>query len=601
MAACAEYDVLIVGSGPIGATYAKILADAGKDVLMVETGTQESKIAGEHKKNAINYQKDIDAFVHVIKVISSRISTFECISLTFDLLLFQGSLHYTSVPTNKAAVPTLAPISWKANGQIFNGQNPRQDPNVNLDANGVARNVGGMSTHWTCATPRQKEKVERSDIFSGDEWDSLYKEAEKLIGTSKTVLNDSIRQELVMEILNDEYGKRSAEPLPLAAKRNGNTAYITWSSSSTILDAMNCKKKFTLWPEHHCEKFKVEETDNGPQVTKAIIRKLATDKLITVKAKVFIACGGPILTPQLLFNSGFVPTKPNRDPRTQIPLEDDEKGIPPPPDTLEHLKLPALGRYLTEQSMCFCQIVLKKEWIEAVANSKKNPYHSDGVKRKKWEKLKEGWKERVQEHMKRFNDPIPFPFDDLDPQVTLPLDYHHPWHTQIHRDAFSYGAAPPAIDKRTIVDLRFFGTVEPDWKNYVTFETDIRDAYGMPQPTFRYKLNDEDRKRSHQMMKDMEEAAGALGGYLPGSEPQFLAPGLALHVCGTTRAQKKEKECDPDPKETSCCDENSKIWGIHNLYVGGLNVIPGANGSNPTLTAMCFAIKSAKSILEGNS
>lgn len=124
MAACAEYDVLIVGSGPIGATYAKILADAGKDVLMVETGTQESKIAGEHKKNAINYQKDIDAFVHVIK----------------------GSLHYTSVPTNKAAVPTLAPISWKANGQIFNGQNPRQDPNVNLDANGVARNVGGMST-----------------------------------------------------------------------------------------------------------------------------------------------------------------------------------------------------------------------------------------------------------------------------------------------------------------------------------------------------------------------------------------------------------------------------------------------------------------------
>ncbi|RAQ53482.1 pyranose 2-oxidase [Aspergillus flavus] len=596
-----EYDALIVGSGPIGATYAKILADAGKVVLMVETGTQESKIAGEHKKNAINYQKDIDAFVHVIKVISSRISTFECISLTFDLLLFQGSLHYTSVPTNKAAVPTLAPISWKANGQIFNGQNPRQDPNVNLDANGVARNVGGMSTHWTCATPRQKEKVERSDIFSGDEWDSLYKEAEKLIGTSKTVLNDSIRQELVMEILNDEYGKRSAEPLPLAAKKNGSTAYITWSSSSTILDAMNCKDKFTLWPEHHCEKFVVEETDNGPQVTKAKIRKLATDELITVKAKVFIACGGPILTPQLLFNSGFVPTKPNRDPRTQIPLEDDEKGIPPPPDTLEHLKLPALGRYLTEQSMCFCQIVLKKEWIEAVANPEENPYQSDGVKRKKWEKLKEGWKERVQEHMKRFNDPIPFPFDDLDPQVTLPLDYHHPWHTQIHRDAFSYGAAPPAIDKRTIVDLRFFGTVEPDWKNYVTFETDIRDAYGMPQPTFRYKLNKEDRERSHQMMKDMEEAAGALGGYLPGSEPQFLAPGLALHVCGTTRAQKKEKECDPDPKETSCCDENSKIWGIHNLYVGGLNVIPGANGSNPTLTAMCFAIKSAKSILERNS
>ncbi|KAB8224543.1 hypothetical protein BDV33DRAFT_199579 [Aspergillus novoparasiticus] len=573
-----EYDVLIVGSGPIGATYAKILADAGKDVLMVETGTQESKIAGEHKKNAINFQKDIDAFVHVI----------------------QGSLHHTSVPTNKAAVPTLAPVSWKANGQIFNGQNPRQDPSVNLDANGVARNVGGMSTHWTCATPRQKERVERSKIFNEKEWNSLYEEAEELIGTSKEVLDDSIRQKLVMQILNDEYKKRPAEPLPLAAKKkNDNTAFITWSSSSTILDAMNRKDKFTLWPEHHCEKFVVEETDNGPQVTKAKIRNLATDDLISVKAKIFIACGGPILTPQLLFNSGFVPTKPHRDPKTQIPLEDDKEGIEPPPDTPEHLKLPALGRYLTEQSMCFCQIVLKKKWVEAVADKKSNPYEKDPEKCEKWKELKEWWNPRVQKHKDEFkNDPIPFPFDDMDPQVTLPLDYSHPWHTQIHRDAFSYGAAPPAIDKRTIVDLRFFGKVEPDWKNYVTFESDIKDAYGMPQPTFRYKLNEGDRNLSHRMMKDMEEAAGALGGYLPGSEPQFLAPGLALHVCGTTRAERKKNECDPDPKKTSCCDENSKIWGIPNLYVGGLNVIPGANGSNPTLTAMCFAIQSAKSILK---
>ncbi|KAE8146287.1 hypothetical protein BDV25DRAFT_143846 [Aspergillus avenaceus] len=569
-----EYDALIVGSGPIGATYAKYLVEAGKNVLMVESGTQESEIAGEHKKNAINFQKDIDAFVHII----------------------HGSLHHTSVPTNKAAVPTLPPICWPANGQIYNGQNPHQDPTVNLDANGVARNVGGMSTHWTCATPRQDKEVERSDIFCDDEWDKLYKEAETLIGTSTTVLNDSIRQKLVLEILRDEYKQRPAKPLPLAAKKkNKETAFITWSSSSTILGAMNGTGKFTLWPEHHCEKFVVDVTNDGPQVTEAQIRVLATDKLIPVKAKTFIACGGPILTPQLLFNSGFVPTIPERDPKTQIPLENG-KDIPPPPDTPNHLKLPALGRYLTEQSMCFCQIVLKEQWVRAVADPKYNPYGDDDEKHERWENLKKWWNPRVQKHMNDFKDPIPFPFDDLDPQVTLPLDGTHQWHTQIHRDAFSYGAAPPAIDKRTIVDLRFFGTVKPDWKNYVTFETDIKDAYGMPQPTFRYKLNKADRERSHRMMKDMEEAANALGGYLPGSEPQFLAPGLALHVCGTTKAEKKKKESDPDPKETSCCNEYSKVWGISNLYVGGLNVIPGPNGSNPTLTAMCFAIKSAKSI-----
>lgn len=112
----------------------------------------------------------------------------------------------------------------------------------------------------------------------------------------------------------------------------------------------------------------------------------------------------------------------------------------------------------------------------------------------------------------------------------------------------------------------------------------------MPQPTFNATFSDSDRVDSHRMMKDMEDVAHELGGYLPGSEPQFLAPGLALHVCGTTKAGSDEKH--------SCCDENSLVWGFRDLYLGGLNVVPGSNAANPTLTAMCFAIRGAEHIVK---
>lgn len=264
--------------------------------------------------------------------------------------------------------------------------------------------------------------------------------------------------------------------------------------------------------------------------------------------------------------------------------------------------------------MSFCQVVLDRRWIRAVQGSLPtpiagvrydpsnvtaseargyDPYPVGDERNKKWEIHREKWSGLIKQHFKDQDgrnppDTLPFPFRTLDPQVTLPYSENQPWHTQIHRDAFSYGAVSPNIDKRTIVDLRFFGSVERQKRNCVTFTTKIRDAYGMPQPTFNFELSDQDRVQSHRMMKHMEEVAVVLGGYLPGSEPQFMGPGLALHVCGTTRAGRDNKD--------SCCDKYSKIHGVENLYVGGLNVIPTSNASNPTLTAMCFAIYAAEKI-----
>ncbi|KAJ6532612.1 hypothetical protein B0H19DRAFT_1272866 [Mycena capillaripes] len=67
------FDVCIIGSGPIGATYAKLLVKAGLAVAMVDVGaatsftTTKGKndedifVPGGHKRNEIEYQKDPNA------------------------------------------------------------------------------------------------------------------------------------------------------------------------------------------------------------------------------------------------------------------------------------------------------------------------------------------------------------------------------------------------------------------------------------------------------------------------------------------------------------------------------------------------------------
>lgn len=122
--------------------------------------------------------------------------------------------------------------------------------------------------------------------------------------------------------------------------------------------------------------------------------------------------------------------------------------------------------------MTFCQIVLKKEYVQKVIDQ---PEHLD---KKGEEKIKNAVKKHKDDHP---DDPLPFPFDDLDPNVYTPFSEKYPWHTQIHRDAFGYGEVPADVDQRLIVDLRFFGYVEPREANRITFSAKRRDGFGMPQ------------------------------------------------------------------------------------------------------------------------
>ncbi|KAF0323662.1 hypothetical protein GQ607_009108 [Colletotrichum asianum] len=489
-----EVDVLLVGSGPIGAVFARKLVEAGRNVVMIDVGEQETRRIGDHKKNGIAVQKDISLFTNVVK----------------------GELQLLSVPTSNADAG-LEPSAWVPEPcqQKFvqNGQNPDQKPYENLPAAAATRVVG-----------------------------------EKLFWTNPKIFDDSIRQKLVKSILDKAFEERNRKTanMPLCGKRREkNKDYTEWACTATILGDIAHDENFKLLPNTHCVRF---ELDESKKVRLVQVENLIDNEKYMIKANKFVVCAGAVLTPGILFNSR---------------------------DLGKNLK--ALGRYMTEQPMSFCQIVLDRKYIDAI---KDNTYKLDAEEKK-----------AIQAHEKKFpKDPLPFPYNDPDPQCYFPLTKDYPWHTQIHRDAFGYGQIPAGIDQRVIVDLRWFGYTKPNFDNHVSFSDEIKDGFGMPQPTFHFNIDQDDADRTRRMITDMVDVARCLGGFLPGAEPKYLPAGSALHICGTYRAG--------ESREDSVVDKLGRVWGQDNLVLGGCGVIPTQNACNPTLTAGCFALAASEQIIK---
>ncbi|KAK6526066.1 hypothetical protein TWF281_011105 [Arthrobotrys megalospora] len=443
-------DVLIVGSGPIGAVYARKLVDAGHNVLMVDAGAQETEIPGEHKKNVA------------------------------DMTLNE----FSSVIQND-----LTPLS----------------PSSSIPGASATLAIGGMSTHWTCVTPTPHPTLEAPKVIPEAQWDSLLVEAQELLNTDSTAFDNSERQNSVKNFLNSSGRNFTSTPIACQKDENGQ---IIYSSTSSILSHVLNSKKFTLLPSHLCTKIYKQ---NG-SIVSASLTDLSTNTQKTVVAKQYILAAGAVLTPQILHNSGMA------------------KG------------LPALGRYLTERMVGFCQVKLdKKLSVPGDVNV--------------YEGVKEGKK----------------------------------WVTTINREAHQYGQLPENVDGGDVLDIRCMSPIEPNVENRVEFGEKGSD--GMPSPSFTIYSSTADLKLAAKMITEMQSLATTLGSFV--TEPRIMPLGTALHLSGTTRAGTSA--------EDSVVDANSKVWGVENLYLGGCGVIAEGMACQPTLTAVIYALQGVEGVKAGLS
>ncbi|KAF7362944.1 GMC oxidoreductase [Mycena venus] len=521
-----DVDVVIVGSGPIAATYARVILEKKPDttIVMIEAGSQESPVIGGHHKNAMRYQRNPDAFVPYIK----------------------AALEPVSVPPTD---PNLFPHAW---------QNPDQKFDTDLPAAAVSRTVGGMGSHWTCACPEPEDDERTNNPIEKSTFNGLLQRAAEFFKVSTTQYDKSIRHTVVKEVLTKECPTQSFVNIPLAVQRVERPTeddLLIWSGVDTILGP-DIKFVASKDLEQNVQLRLMTNTvartivSNGNSATHVLacdIENISPDRehWYVIKGKVFVAACGAIGTPQLL-NMAF-----GRD--------------------VVHSDNPHLGAWLSEQTMAFCQVALKRSIVESIRNDPR-------------------FKEQRDDHKRHHpDDPLPIPFNDPEPQIFLKYKKENGYIGMIDRNAFFTGVRPE-VDPRVVVDLRFYSKNDVQQANHMEFDWKKMDRYDMPRPLFKVNKTDADRDRENKMVKDMSDVAYALGGFVPGSEPQLMPMGLALHITGTTRIGKG--------KDTSLADSKSRVWDFSNLWVGGNGCIPDATAANPTLTSVAIAIYGAEAVVE---
>lgn len=193
---------------------------------------------------------------------------------------------------------------------IHNNQNPEQSPYDNLPAAVAVREAGGMGAYWTCSTQEQHPEIERSDIFSDEEWKDLYAEAKALFRTTDTAFDHSIRQELVKDTLRKASKGREFVGMSLACQRSThNPNYVKWTATATILGDLADPKytggNFEFRAQHCCTRLHIDAISR--QVVGAELKNLLTNEVVLVKAKKNVICAGAVLTAGILFNSQIRP------------------------------------------------------------------------------------------------------------------------------------------------------------------------------------------------------------------------------------------------------------------------------------------------------
>ncbi len=315
-------DILIIGSGPNGATFARILSEAKPNakILMIDLGPKVSDKIGQHLKNIADPKA-----VEIAQILSQGNK--------------KEAYPMVSVAERAAAVQRgeLSPKLLARAGTHLVTDSIEDLAQNQMPAASLSSNIGGMGIHWTCACPIPGNE-ERVPFIPKEEMDDILQKSAKMLHVTQEAFPESPESITIKNTLSKVFDDkladdRKVQTMPLACKL-GESGERYWTAPDLILGDTFQNPNFTLRNETLCKRLIFE----GTTVKGAVIEHLPTGNQEEIHAKIVIVAADAFRTPQLLWASGIRPK--------------------------------ALGHYLNEHPFIFTFVELKDDLVNEINNAR---------------------------------------------------------------------------------------------------------------------------------------------------------------------------------------------------------------------------------------